>query len=636
MFKKISFIFIGFIITLIFLLSTFSCAKDSQDNSTNIESDNQFYYSNLLDSYKKDVLLIIKNHHNISSMDWIENEENAKNNSFFTSDNIIYQVEYYKKNNNYQLDDMQKKYFLKDMENKLYIDKLSYELNELKSNSKYDVLLNNINNLYNGVDIDFSSLEISYEKITNTLPGQEQITENFYSNISLKFNYWINYLDKNKKPTKFNTIDYNFNYSLNTNTSLENAWKNLIKNLEFNFLGLPKEISNGFGDLDAKKLKINSDDKTFCMYQSKNINLGCDQTKELNDYFNNKELDQIISKLLQENVNLKESIRANTFKPYNFVEDSIDYNNIFSADKDQVNYSWNDGGEGQKFYNIIFNNIDNEMESENSDILSNYVNKSSLDWKKTFNNGLKNIVDDSIILKDSEKELIKSKYDSYSVLGTLNIDNLEVVVKGDNGNEYSQKLPQFKIQFSYSVDLSDKYLKQESNVNNSATLKSTLINLKQGINIYKNAIGISKKDEKDPLSPILTFTGNAKKVESNDFIEKEFSIWEYLKKSQVKKYDLNFISDFLFFNILSTDFVIRQGYYIKVARQFIFDVKIKSMLNEENFNLNYSNGQLLFPSTNYDYKFNLIFKINFINISFNLSISSAPNQTKYVALLSSY
>ncbi|AKU79549.1 hypothetical protein [Spiroplasma turonicum] len=610
-------------------LITISCSNKESDNSEETDIN---YYNNLLNDFKREVYRILNNSITLASANWIESGKTSEANKFLTINNFKNVVDYYEEHKNYNLSNEDKENLIYDMNNKINVNSIIWSLNDLRNNSKYDILLKGLENFYGGMEIDYSTLDMQRKEFLNE-EGEEH-SYNFNGSLSLKFNFKINYLSIDNKISRLSDLDFDFKFGISQDESLSNLWKDFFNNLSKNYLAY-----SDYGDLDSNKLKLDNEDKIPFIVSNATVNIIKDERTKLASYFSNDSFTTGLTDLVKKNSSLKDiSIDfASADKIKTFEQYDLDWINSLKATEKE--YLFDDSNISKNLYKYIFNLDKNEKVGNYDKALNDYLLENFNDWKTSYKNVMNEYFKNN--LNYEQAELVIKKYSSYLKVGTLNISNLKAVVKGKtidgNYDIFEQPLPKFKIQFSYSIDLNEKYLNDENNiietVDSLNTLKSIYTNLWNSIDIYQKCIGITKNNNLETTVPMIILTGDATNLGvGQSFWNPKFSIWENLGKDKLLDIKLSDLNTFMSVYFNNSDFnmetILRSLVFLDYSRQGFISQSFT--FEDKNINIKANkNNVILNSSKSYDFKHN--FTMNFINATFNFKNLKLTNNLKLIS-----
>lgn len=502
--KKLLAILGGLTVTVSPTTYMISCgSKNKETNNSNGDegaTDSTQNTLKLIEQFKKEVNDIISKQFNdsIKNMFELEGDQSSKN-SFLKND-ILKDVQK-GETEKPTLTNEQKISLTKDLESKINIENIKSELNRLKTNSEYDILLKDLDNVYKETSIDWDTLRIKYNTKSITI-----------SNVIFNFSIVTNYKSIDLSTETYDT-KLKFVYSQSNNDNIikwgQSAYDEIKNTYLFNS---EKSVINSDSMEKDDKNKIFSDnsDKYAKYINDVNKGIAADVIGKLKPIDDNQG---------NQAVKVEFSANQDIFK-------SIKWDASLKM-KEQENGTWitNDS----EIYNYIFKN---ESKNEKKNLGS-----SSIDVEKSIyervNKNYKSMIDSykkdvENVLKAANKSTeLKNKYiTSSSKLGYMTLKGLTLKI-----SNYTHKLPDLDLLTAFSVDGKENLFEKDNlNMDSSINLAAIYHNVVKGVESFHKVYGIQKPTDSNTLS---AFTGKTEGI--------NVSLWDKFKEINNGR-DMNYYS----------------------------------------------------------------------------------------------
>lgn len=586
-----------------------SCnSKNKTESASKEETDNTKFFSEAIKDFKNEVSEIVTSNILEANKSLIEIENNSRQNYFLNKENIKNH-----KNEQKDLDKTDKENLYKDVFNKMYITKIKDEINSLKNNNKYNLILGNINEVFNDLEIYWPSLKFDYNDDFSDVPSLKQEETNdkpYTSSVYLEFDIKTSYIDQANKQADFN-VKKEFIYSLTNSKVISLLGKTVLSDVEFGYLLEGNKESKAW--LDSDILNMQEKDKNVVI-----------NNNEVSSYFNKSVFkDNLIS-------SIKNSIKeGNSSTPW-LDKINLDFSSQggFSKIEWQLNINSTIQNtqklhdlsklsdidpEAEKTFEYIFNRknpIDKQDKklggsSQKVDVqIFNYLKENHKDtivnYKKeiaTFKEKTKSKIDPKLYKKLEDLDLSSS-----SKLGYVYFKDLEFKV-----GSYSQKLPEFRLLTAYSVDKNSKNWDVNSEVpfEDNKTFESAYYNIIRGIESFRKTFGIV---DSSPTGGFTAMTGKTPNIAKN--------LWETFNSSEAwYKYGVN--DSLSLGNSYQKEY---KDYLLKEGNQEVFGWTLFGERSNTKVKVAYqgyiNSGTVLEVQGNYAEDVN--FKLDFLNISFRI------------------
>lgn len=473
--KKLLAILGGLTVTVSPTTYMISCGnKNKETNNSNGDegaTDSTQNTLKLIEQFKKEVNDIISKQFNdsIKNMFELEGDQSSKN-SFLKND-ILKDVQK-GETEKPTLTNEQKISLTKDLESKINIENIKSELNRLKTNSEYDILLKDLDNVYKETSIDWDTLRIKYNTDSITI-----------SNVIFNFSIVTNYKSIDLSTETYDT-KLKFVYSQSNNNKIIEWGQSAYDEIKNTYL------------FNSEKSVINSDS----MEKDDKNKIFSDNSDKYAKYINdvNKGIAaDVIGKLkpIEDNQAVKVEFSANQdiFK-------SIKWDASLKM-KEQEDGVWIP--DDSEIFNYLFKNESNKVEQK--------LNDSSVEVQKSIyervNKNYKSIIasykkDVENVLKAANKsnELENKKITSSSKLGYMTLKGLTLKI-----SNYTHELPDLDLLTAFSVDGNENLFDSEKlNMDSSKNLAAIYYNVMQGVESFHKVYGIQKPTDSNTLS---AFTG---------------------------------------------------------------------------------------------------------------------------------
>ncbi|ASP28209.1 hypothetical protein SCORR_v1c04350 [Spiroplasma corruscae] len=401
--------------------------------------DNELQFNGLLKGYLEEINKLVNNWSSIylNAESLIENDNNNDlNNRFFnasllreysklgviinskTSSKVDLNSETFK---NYLLN------YNTDINRIINFEALKLEINKIKEKTKYKILFEGIDNVYNGIKYIDNSIYLKMYTSTNS-----NIITKDTINCEFNFKVLINYKDfKNKIQTKELNTNYNVSYIYTKDTAINDLVKNIVFNVEKTIKGDVKKIfSNDIETYNDKENKF---------YQLDLI---------LKNYFEKKIKNNYINYI----TNIIKSYDNNAY--YATVENSFEsiYGNLnwiieLNANNNQLEFNWKDNSVGQKLYDFIFRMKENfkdfSIQGKNyllEESINDYLLRNIINFKDDYKIQINKYI-------ESQNSFDYKDFTTSSKVGVIELKNLCIT-----NNDIKLSLPTLKSIFTYSVN----------------------------------------------------------------------------------------------------------------------------------------------------------------------------------------
>ncbi|AUB31757.1 lipoprotein [Spiroplasma floricola] len=311
---------------------------------------------------------------------------------------------------------------------------LAQKLNELKKVNKYKVILDDIDSIFDGVEIIYNdNLKIKSGELSQGV---------YIGNFINEYKVNIKYKGKNSKE-KFEIKDI-LKYTSTDSETFKLVGDNLVKNIEKDFLVSNemrkysnfewnnikenKQTYEGFGDFsDEIKKYINSNDE---------------YKKNLIDFIKQKYFTSF------QNLNLE-------FSNNNIYLDSRFKTNLFNVFENKTtksfeNYTSSEAN-SEKIFKAVYRNDPNSKTNIDS-LKEIYFTKTNMEkWDKELldlkNNYLKDIKMSQEQINTVQKT---NEFNNASSIGNVKIKGINIII-GTGENKYNHELPDFNLSLTYNV-----------------------------------------------------------------------------------------------------------------------------------------------------------------------------------------
>ncbi|AKU79665.1 hypothetical protein [Spiroplasma turonicum] len=504
---------------------------------------------------------------------------------------------------------------------------LKVYLSTITNNSSYSSIVDGIDNLFNDININenYKFKKQESQKTSKSISIADETSSLSVYTLDITINFKINYKDKDKQLTTFNSNNAKLLISLTDNDAITTYWDSFVKNISK--LALNKGASVITSDdlnLNDKEDKFINNDDIIKNYVNKNNSI--DENKGLSE----KLIDMISS---EEDFNkLKESLGAVIdFKEKQDVYSELTWLTSFYADS-EIELNWEN--DGKKLFDRVFKMISEEkdqklsgsntpikVESSIFDYLSTHVNEWAKSYKLNFDK-VNQIDDDNIIFDDNDTEALNNIHNSVK-FGTIKLKGLEL--KFTSNSELTLELPEFNIYSTYTIDNNEKIMATTFNIENSKTFKSIYFNLNNGINAYNKVFGTFNPENE---RAITGFTGiNAYSSDDN-----EKNLWDTLDLFD-KSVNNKWITSLIGLNLkkVDVDQLIKRNSLLFNGNQKNFDFTFKNFKSQWFLNYQFllrENG-LIFNkpkvNTKGEKSIDIIFKLDFMNVTFKTNADIYEN-----------
>ncbi len=540
----------------------------------------------LIEEFKSDINKIVNDELNATKTNLFELESHSQNSAFLKND-ILKTI---KENN---ITDQQKEDLIKDLKNKINYNIMDTQIQKLKSNPKYDILLRDVEKVLQRIVIRTDTINIKYTEDKSTIK---------ISNITFDYSILTNFKNKDKVTEEYG-VKNSFNYSQTNNEKITGWWENLMDELS-NVIYDKSDITH----LTSKNLQVNDDkDKFFT------------NNKYISNYINNGKSAETILKLIDNNNELSQFGKL-SFNDQKDIFSRVEWNLQLSANNVWTLYNWkNKNFNGRGLYDLIFRN--------KSDLISKKMGENIVRVEQPLYEHLNLSIDSytSNFKKSAENYSKKLKIDNTTSyfnsaikFGYIYFAGLKLTI----GENYTQELPEFKLFTSYSIDETENIY-----VNNRGFVKSPLnqsiyYNSLKGINAFKEIFGIKPTKYQYALA---AFTGKSDKIKENlwDIIpnlaasEDEGKIFMDKKMSNIMSLNLNQLNKYKDYLLMlgnqstfkwyfNRDYHIVMKYDNKIARgiNFYRYVDHKALENDPN------------GAAGGEKQINIRFNLDFLNLNF--------------------
>ncbi|AHB36329.1 hypothetical protein SAPIS_v1c04840 [Spiroplasma apis B31] len=488
-------------------LTILSCSTKNTANNPN-ESVDVNDYLKIIEEFKKEVNTIVTNELMKANEKLIELTKDEKSNKFLNQSNITKFS-----NKESTLDEEDKKNLLLDINNKLFIQNIKTKLNEIKKDTKYNIILDGVDNIFDKLDINWDSLKISHTNYDKSENVSNDKKEGFTSNVKLNLSLITNYKDK-EGITEEHKIDSSFIYSLTNDEAIKYFGETTIKELKNKYF-IDSDKNNKNSLLDAVSLGLDTkNDKFF------------NNEKVVSNYFNNDNFKSSLLNFIK--TSLKSSENNEFIKKLNISFSSsidtfskVDYT-VKLQNKSPKEYAWKDEKtNGKDIFDFIFKSeyAEPNISPTKDETLYKYLSEETTSMLKNYRKDLETFINDLDYFDKDEKEKLQSKdLSATSKLGYVYLKGLQFKI----GSNYIQELPEFKILTGYAIDIDDKNWEGENykTIENSKTLSSVYYNAMNGIQAFHNVFGITTPKNERAMS---AFTGKTAGMKDN--------LWDYIKPS---------------------------------------------------------------------------------------------------------
>ncbi|AOG60468.1 hypothetical protein SHELI_v1c05170 [Spiroplasma helicoides] len=487
-------------------------------------------YESVLNEFKKEVSNIIDKQLKSSHSLWFENIDKSQNKFFDKNfknklsgvnalEKNTYKIsEILKKNN----DENSKNAFLADVKSHLNYDAMKNEIDNLKKNAKYNIVVGSLT-AEKILDIDFSKFmdDSDQNKVVfsdevetgdaNVRDGSDQNLSKYVLNLSLDVNFKLTYVSNNQSSENSTSNDpkiatVKFGYTLTGSEKVEKAVKEAAKTLKYKYI-----TDSKFSSLIKPDSSINGDDKFI--NDSTKINSAIQKvfdkdeflpelTKTLNDLFSSQGTTFKVDASAVDSASLVDDVsdkNPNEVWDYNLYANSQSRYKWKDKDKGTTPNYYNEEGlaKNQSLYDYIFKNIE-KGEQEGAvnydEAIKNYILENIGNWTKTYSESIINAAEDlndqtTVSNKDDLLKAIKRSV-SYKI---FKIENLKLEVSGG----FKIDLNQLFIAAGYTVSNKEEDITaiNKENYESSQTFKSIKANIINGIKKYHEVYGIGNTTE---------------------------------------------------------------------------------------------------------------------------------------------
>ncbi|AUB31592.1 lipoprotein [Spiroplasma floricola] len=385
----------------------------------------------VIQDFKKEVTKIWTQHYEKEVANNLITIEDVKNDyKFLNKENI---QKYSKPENKDKLTVEEKKQFTNDVEKLFKAKLLKQQLNELKKVNKYKVILDDVDSVFEHVELLFNdNFEINSGEI---------IKGSYIGNVIVDYNIVIQYKGLNdvEKFKQSGTMKYTSTKSESFKKVGDSMYKNIAKDM-FTSQETLKYVNLKWNEIKNK---------------SKDSDAYVNSNNELKNYYNsNEDFHQALLNLVKEKY-FKDSFptleinysKKSIYRSNNFLEENKKYLIVNNFDKENsINLRQKDSRE-------IISKIllgDEEVIKENlkSDIFnSRTLQKNRVKYRATQDQFLKEFLN----TQEVENYKISDSYQFAIAMGYA--DFIGPVIKiGEKENSYMHKLPDFKLAISYSMN----------------------------------------------------------------------------------------------------------------------------------------------------------------------------------------
>ncbi len=522
---------VGLLVAPVTTIVSCNSKNKSESNGVKEETNNGNFFAEAINDYKKEVNEIITRNIMEANKNLIEIETENNINKFLKKEKI----KEFAGTNSKNIKDSDKNDLKEDVFTKLAVSNIKKELNDMKNKNKYNIILDKITNVYDDLEIEWSSLQISYKCLNCDSKVQKNSTdkEGYTSNILLSFKIKTLYTDQVNKLSEYN-VENDFIYSLTNSQAFMLLGETINKELEYNYLLDKMEQSDlwldpkmlGFDLEDKDKNLVDDSNKTKTYYQGKTFEetlLKDIKNKLLNSSSESDIIKTIELSFSQENIDSKIDWKAK-------LNSHLVRPKLYDSDMNGKDI------EGQKLFKYVFNRTeslqeDNKVLGGTSQKINvqvfNYLNSIS---EEMFDNYKKAIDDVKNEIKKDNKSLSNKvdiiDFSSTSQIGYVYLKGLQFTI-----GDYVQKLPEFRLLTAYSVDKNTKNWINGKNMTLevSKTLESIYYNIIKGIDSFRNTFGIV---DNYGTTAFTTMSGKIKNLSKN--------LWDTFGDSTSWfKYDIN-------------------------------------------------------------------------------------------------
>ncbi len=485
-------------------LTTLSCStKNTANKPVNPIEDKD--YLKTIEEFKREVNSMVSSELMKANEKLIELTKDENRNKFLNKSNI---TTFAGKENT--LNKENKNSLLVDLNNKLFIQDIKSKLNTIKNDTKYNIILDGVDNLFDKLEISWNTLNITYKNYERDTSTSENKEKGFASNVKLNFALVINYKDK-EGVLEEHKIDGSFIYSLTNDEAIKYFGETTIKELKNKyFIESNKTKKNSLLDasalgLDSKKDKFFNKDSLVASYFN-NESFKNDLLTFIKNDLSSTKNNEFIQRL-----DLSFASNIDTFS-------KIDYL-VKLQNKSPKSYAWKDEKDnGKDIYDFIFKKEYVEPKSDSSNnndnkipTLYKYLSGETTSMLKKYKEDLQTFINNLDYFDQAEKEKLLTKdLSCTSKLGYVNLKGLQFKI----GNDYSQELPEFRILTGYAVDLDDKNWDDTrfASIDTSKTLSSVYYNTLNGIESFHKTFGIKSPKNERAMS---AFTGSTPGIITN-------------------------------------------------------------------------------------------------------------------------
>ncbi|WP_339030758.1 lipoprotein [Spiroplasma endosymbiont of Cantharis nigra] len=381
--------------------------------------------------------------------------------------------------------------FSKDFNSLLQEDILKYKINSLAKKENYSIILNGVDNVYQGVNLPVAS-QINLLNINKEVDG----TLTWFSTIEFNYSIIVNYKNQEKNSEEYKITNLNSVISLTDNEKIADKVQKFYAQIEKKF------ILNEVSSISGEKLDINKN------YLENN-------DKEILDYLNGKDYSDSFRTFVNENFQLE--LKEFEYGQFEKLTRDISYRSEAKKISDSSTIT--------KYQDILFKN-----EGDFSEIF----------------NATKNDADD-LIIKQLESSLDKIEKNLHLTEETKDIRKNSIRMYGSNVTKLS-----YKVDNNTFISMPDVHLNLSYVKNNGISREEIQEDIAQNIEVAMNAfyeiygIDLNPEEQQHLARPNWFYFKN-----NDSKVKKEWNkVWPYpdLNKSS----DSNEISSILSLTANST------------------------------------------------------------------------------------
>ncbi|ALD66560.1 lipoprotein [Spiroplasma cantharicola] len=333
-----------------------------------------------------------------------------------------------------------------DIKNVLDIDILTKELNKLKNINKYKIILNDVNNLFKNLIIEWDSLVIkSYQE------AETKKDEIFLGNVIVNYKIVVNY--KGEKDIESFELGNNMKYTSTNNTALKVASDDFYQNIAKDYF-----LSSKAEDRKHTNIKWNNINSTgkkeydgFGIVESEfekyfEIDSNTNGFKDSMIEFIKSNYFEKVGNTLPLSFEGDLIYKSSEMKKYSLLQ-TINKWETFYNQEDSIKFDYKND-KGRLFLETVFRKDPNLPETKNS-LSTYYFTKENYEiWKTNFDIQKDNFLKELKIDKEKDNFIETDEYKKSINLGYINLTGLSINLAEGS---YIHELPDFRIAINYLI-----------------------------------------------------------------------------------------------------------------------------------------------------------------------------------------